>query len=75
MIAARGIAAIQDEYLKKRDEALKTLAATATEVGDGLMVRYQRGMVHYLNDEYGEAYKNWSSILNDWPIDSEEAAL
>ena len=75
MIAARGIAAIQDEYLKNRDEALRTLADTATKVGDGLMVRYQRGMVHYLNDEYAEAYEAWSSTFDDWPTDSEEAAL
>ena len=75
MIAARGIAAIQDEYLKKRDEALKTLADTAIKVGDGLMLRYQRGMVHYLNEENAEAYKVWFSTFGEWPTDSEEAAI
>jgi tetratricopeptide (TPR) repeat protein len=75
MIAARGIAAIQDEYLKNKDEALKTLERTAAKMGNGLMVRCQRGMVHFLNDEYAEAYKAWSSTLDEWPTDSEEGAL
>lgn len=75
MIAARGIAAVQDEYLQKRDEALKVLADTAAKVGDGLMIRYQRGMVRYLNKEYAAAYEAWSSTFGDWPTDSEEAAL
>jgi tetratricopeptide (TPR) repeat protein len=75
MIAARGIAAIQDEYLKKKDEALKTLDKTTAKLGDGLMVRYQRGMVHFLNNEYAESYKAWSSTLDEWPTDSEEGAL
>jgi len=75
MIAARGIAAIQDEYLHKRDEALKTLADAAAKAGDGLMIRYQRGMVHYLNKEYANAYEAWCSTFDDWPTDNEEAAL
>jgi hypothetical protein len=75
MIAARGIAAIQHEYLQERDEALQTLADTAAKVGDGLMLRYQRGMVHYLSKEYAEACEAWSSTFDDWPTYSEEAAL
>ena len=75
MIAARGIAAIQDEYLHKNDEALKTLETVTTNIGDGLMIRYQRGMVHYLNNRYAEAYDAWISTFNDWPTDHEEAAL
>jgi hypothetical protein len=75
MIAARGIAAIQDEYLQNRGEALKVLADAAAKSGDGLMIRYQRGMVHYLNKEYAAAYVAWSSTFGDWPTNSEEAAL
>ena len=39
------------------------------------MIRYQRGMVHFLNKEYAPAYEAWSSTFADWPTDSEEAAL
>lgn len=75
MIAARGIATIQDEYLGKRDEALTTLSDAALRAGDGVMIRYQRGMVHYLAKDYAKAYDEWFSTLDDWPHDSEEAAL
>jgi hypothetical protein len=53
-MAARGIAAVQDEYLERPDEALKVLDATAARAGDSLMVRYQRGDI------------SWDVLLKQW---------
>ncbi|WP_373085442.1 hypothetical protein [Sneathiella sp.] len=75
MIAARGIAAVYDEYLHKKDEALDVLSDVANKTGDGLFVRYQRGMVRFLHQEYDLAYREWRSTFEEWPQDSEEAAL
>ena len=74
-IAARGIAAIQDEYLQSPDEALKALDTAIARVGDSLMVRYQRGMVHFLAKRHSQAYEAWLSTLNEWPTGDEIAAL
>jgi hypothetical protein len=76
MIAARGIAAVQDEYLRQKDKALKTLADAAVTAGtNGVILRYQKGMIHFLHKEYAEAYDAWISTLDEWPSDSEEAAV
>lgn len=74
-MAARGIAAIEDEYLHKSDEALKVLDATAAKFGDSLMLRYQRGTVHFSAKRYSQAYEAWFSTFDDWPADDEIAAV
>jgi len=74
-IAARGIAAIQDEYLGQKELALGTLADTVAKVGDGVMLRYQRGMLHYQHKEFVEAYDAWLPTLETWPAENEDAAL
>jgi tetratricopeptide (TPR) repeat protein len=74
-IAARGIAAVQDEYLQNPGEALKVLDATGAKFGDSLMVRYQRGTVHFLAKRYSQAFEAWLSTFNEWPTDDEIAAI
>lgn len=75
MMAARGIAVVQDEHLQKRDEALKVLADTAAAVGDGIWLRYQRGTVNYLAKNYPAAYEAWSSTFDGWPTNDETGAI
>jgi hypothetical protein len=75
MMAARGIAVVQDEHLQNRDEALKVLADTAAAVGDGIWLRYQRGTVNYLAKNYTAAYEAWSSTFDSWPTNDEIGAV
>ena len=75
MMAARGIAVVQDEHLQNRDEALKVLADTAAAVGDGIWLRYQRGTVNYLAENYTAAYEAWSSTFDAWPTNDETGAV
>jgi hypothetical protein len=76
MLAARGIAAIQDEYLGRPADALKRLSDAASVLGqDGLVLRYQRGMIHYLHHDYNQAYEVWLSGLDEWPTGREEEVI
>lgn len=74
--AARGIAAVQDEYLAQPDLALATLNAAAQQAGaEALMLRYQRGTIFFRQKRYQEAYDSWGSTLEEWPTDDFEASL
>lgn len=75
MCSARGIAAIQDEYLNDADAALATLAQAVENAGtDGVLLRAQRGTVYSRQGRHQEAYDEWFSTLEDWKTDEPESA-
>jgi hypothetical protein len=75
MCCARGIAAIQDEYLNDAGAALATLAKAVDDAGvDGALLRAQRGTVYSRQGRHQEAYDEWSSTLKDWKTDEPESA-
>jgi hypothetical protein len=72
---ARGIAAIQDEYLNDAAAALATLAKAAEDAGkDGALLRAQRGTIYSRQSRHQEAYDVWRSTLEDWKTDEPESA-
>ncbi|MEI8040780.1 MAG: hypothetical protein WCL11_05190 [Verrucomicrobiota bacterium] len=75
MCCARGIAAIQDEYLNDAATALATLARAVEDAGtDGALLRAQRGTVYSRQGRHQEAYNEWFSTLGDWKTDEPESA-
>lgn len=75
MCCARGIAAIQDEYLNDAGAALATLAKAVEDAGtDGALLRAQRGTVYSRQGRHQEAYDEWFSTLEDWKTDEPESA-
>jgi tetratricopeptide (TPR) repeat protein len=74
--AARGIAAVQDEYLGQADAALETLSRAAMDAGqDALMLRYQRGTVLFRQQKYSDAFEVWHGTLNRWDLNEVENAI
>ena len=75
MCCARGIAAIQDEYLNDAGAALATLANAVVDAGtDGALLRAQRGTVYSRQGRHQEAYEEWFSTLEGWKTDDPESA-
>ena len=75
MAGARGVAAIQDEYLDDAKAALETLSKGAEAAGrDGIILRAQRGTVFSRQGRYRDAYEQWVATLDEWNIEDTVSA-
>ncbi len=74
--AARAIAIVYDEYLKKSDDALAILNQAAKEIGaDHILLRLQRGNVFYRKEQYQDAYGQWGSVRLEMKTDDFLSAM
>lgn len=66
--AYRMIAIIQDEYLDKSEDALKTVGEAKSNLGnDHLFIENERAIILYNQQKYKDSLEIWESLLLKWP--------
>ena len=66
LVAARGKAIIQDEYLHTPDVAHEILQDIVSKVGTSPVIEDERAMVYFHQNHYKEALDIYESILPEW---------